>query len=103
MVEYKSVEEREKLKSINFNVLYNEARLYYNKQEISFLKVYKYYIMQPDHVDITPTTLKYYYKKFLNKNFSSFNFDYKKMMKEPYKGNNKVILYYLNQLESDDK
>lgn len=31
MVEYKSVEEREKLKSINFNVLYNEARLYYNK------------------------------------------------------------------------
>ena len=90
-------EEKTEIKKLNFEDLFFNARKYYNADEISFQKVYEFYMMQPNHIEITYSGLRHFYKMSLKHGTAGFNYMNDKT--EPYIGHNKVILYYLKQLE----
>lgn len=94
--------EKLEIKKLNFEELFFNARKYYNTAEVNFQKVYEFYMMQPNHIEITYCGLRHFYKMSLKHGTAGFN--YMKEKTEPYIGHNKVILYYLKQLEpTEDK
>lgn len=91
-------EQRILMHNINFRQLYFNAYKYYNKDKITFKQLWEYYLTLPGHIEgLTYNMLYAYYKGSMNEN----KIEYKYQQKEPYKGDNKVILYYLNKLAQE--
>lgn len=87
-------QEREILNSMDYVQLVKDAKQHYGLPGLSVNQIYKYYMTLPEHVNISYNSFYGYYKQHMDIEH------YYPESKEPYTGNNKTILYYLELLST---
>lgn len=90
-----SKEQRTYLKYYDYGSLYSRTCAYHDTDEVLFNDVYDYYVMTDNSVPIKRNNFYSYYKRY----YLDKQFDDLPEMHEAYKGNNKIILYYLKKLK----